>query len=59
MALCEFKALEAIFLDSNELTGGIPACISQLSELSQLYLFDNQLYGNIPTEISLLLSLGK
>ena len=59
MALCHFKALEAVFLDENELTGGIPICISQLSELIQLYLFNNQLDGDVPNEMSVLLGLGK
>lgn len=59
MALCQFHSLEAVFFDENELTGGIPACFSQLKELSQLYLFNNQLYGEIPNELSVLLSLGK
>lgn len=59
MALCHFRSLEAVFLDENELTGGIPSCLSQLSELIQLYLFNNQLDGDIPNELGVLLKLGK
>ena len=59
MAMCHFRSLEAIFLDENELTGGIPPCFAQLPELSQLYVFKNQLDGEIPKEIGLLLELGK
>ena len=59
MAMCHFRSLEAIFLDQNDLTGGIPDCISQLSNLIQLYLFNNQLDGDIPDELGVLLKLGK
>ena len=59
MALCHFRSLEALFLDENQFTGGLPPCIADLTELSQFYVFKNQLYGEIPTEYSVLLELGK
>lgn len=58
MALCEFRSLEAIFLDENELMGNLPACLALLRELKQLYVFKNQLNGDIPNELSILLKLG-
>jgi len=59
MALCHFSNIQAIFLDENKFTGGLPPCISDLTDLSQFYVFKNQLYGEIPIEYSILLELGK
>lgn len=59
MALCEFRALQAIFLDENELTGNLPACLALLNKLTQLYVFENKLNGEIPNELSILMDLGE
>lgn len=59
MALCEFRSLEAIFLDENELSGHLPACLALINKLSQLYVFKNKLSGGVPNELSILMKLGK
>ncbi|MBT8363225.1 MAG: hypothetical protein KJP23_00870 [Deltaproteobacteria bacterium] len=46
-----------ITLDSNQLTGSIPAELEDLSNLRELYLNSNQLTGGIPSELGNLYSL--
>uniref|UniRef100_J3N820 non-specific serine/threonine protein kinase n=1 Tax=Oryza brachyantha TaxID=4533 RepID=J3N820_ORYBR len=43
--------LESLYAGSNNLTGSIPATISNLSSLSTLILHDNQISGTIPASI--------
>jgi hypothetical protein len=57
--LCDFVAMEAIFLDTNKLLGPIPECFGELTELRQLYLFQNQLTGSVPPELEELSNLSK
>ena len=47
----------ALHLQSNRLTGGIPADLGSLTGLEQLYLQRNQLSGSIPAELGGLASL--
>ncbi|KAF0543812.1 L domain-like protein [Gigaspora margarita] len=46
------KSLQTLDLNSNALTGSIPASLMQLSNLKTLVLGINQLSGSIPTTIS-------
>ena len=48
-----------MYLSSNQLTGEIPAELSQLSQLQALYLDSNQLTGEIPAELSQLSQLQR
>jgi LRR receptor-like serine/threonine-protein kinase FLS2 len=57
--LCDFSAMEALFLDTNNLNGPIPECFGELTELRQLYLFQNQLTGSVPPELEELSNLSK
>ena len=44
-------------LDSNRLSGSIPAELGNLTNLQRLYIFDNQLSGSIPAELGNLTNL--
>ena len=43
-----FTNLRRLFLDSNDLSGAIPATLANLPNLEELFLFSNQLSGVIP-----------
>ena len=49
----------SLFLDSNQLTGAIPAELGNLSNLAGLDLVGNQLTGAIPAELGSLANLGR
>ena len=44
----DLEYLEALWLNGNQLTGGIPESMGNLSNLELLYLSDNQFSGTIP-----------
>ncbi|KAK4426647.1 Receptor kinase-like protein Xa21 [Sesamum alatum] len=50
-------SLERLFLDSNRITGRIPAFLSNASKLTNLFLTENDLSGNIPDEFGELQNL--
>ncbi len=49
--------VEVLYLDTNQLSGSIPAELGNLSNLKWLYLHTNQLSGSIPPELGNLSSL--
>jgi len=51
--------LGALFLDTNDLTGTVPACMDSLTHLRQLYVFNNELSGVLPEGLEELTSLRK
>ena len=52
-------SLEALFLDTNKLSGSIPDSFGNLQHLKQLYLFQNNLTGTVPTSLKNLNHLSK
>ncbi|KAL0287875.1 UNVERIFIED_CONTAM: Receptor kinase-like protein Xa21 [Sesamum angustifolium] len=50
-------SLQRLFLDSNRITGRIPAFLSNASKLTHLFLTENDLSGNIPDEFGELQNL--
>lgn len=66
-SLCRFSHLSvsplssvgALFLDTNDLVGSVPACMDSLTHLRQLYLFNNDLTGVLPEGLEGLTSLRK
>jgi hypothetical protein len=54
---CDTGSVSQIFLGNNNLIGGLPVEIGNLSNLISLGLFQNQLSGNIPVEITNLTNL--
>ena len=44
-------ALEELYLNENQLTGGVPASLGKCAKLKMLSLFMNQLEGPIPDEL--------
>lgn len=46
------EKLEVLFLDTNRLSGPLPSCIGDLTNLQQFYAFCNQFDGEIPVSIS-------
>ena len=51
------ERLRRLDLDGNDLTGGIPPELGDLSNLVYLYLFGNDLSGEIPGELGRLSNL--
>lgn len=54
-----FSIAGALFLDTNDLTGAVPACLDSMTHLRQLYLFNNDLTGVLPEGLEGLTSLRK
>ncbi|XP_059634780.1 receptor kinase-like protein Xa21 isoform X2 [Cornus florida] len=52
------SSMDAILLDSNELSGPIPTTIGGLQNLERLYLEHNRLQGPIPNDLCKLTKLG-
>lgn len=52
------SSLDAMILDSNELTGRIPSTIGMLKNIERIYLEHNRLQGSIPNELCLLDRMG-
>ena len=44
-------ALEELYLNENQLTGGVPASLGKCAKLKTLQLYKNQLEGPIPDEL--------
>ena len=53
----EYGRVIELHLSSNNLEGGIPSSLGELSSLTELNLFDNELTGDIPSELSNLTKL--
>ena len=53
----EYGRVIELKLSGNNLEGGIPSSLGELSSLTELNLFDNELTGDIPSELSNLTKL--
>jgi Leucine-rich repeat (LRR) protein len=55
--LAQFENLEMLYLGENEITGGLPENLFQVTSLKHLYLQNNSLSGTVPLNLGNLVNL--